>query len=214
MSQPPYPRQPGYVPNDRYQPPQGPPGPPPGSGWGGPPGGPLMPPQGPPPKKRHVLRAAVLLSIGAFLLCLVVVSAALSSHGNGSPAASSSGTSPAVHSAPTAGQAAAPKSAPAKAIAQPQTLLSQSGSGTNTTARFTVGGSGNWDIQWSYNEGSFGQAVNFAIDADNGGDMNFTGPSQMGTGGSGVTHVYGDTGTHYLSVTSEGDWVIKVVSAP
>ena len=34
----------------------------------------------------------------------------------------------------------------------------------------------------------------------------------MGAGGSGVTHVYGDPGTHYLSVTSEGDWTLKVVT--
>jgi hypothetical protein len=94
------------------------------------------------------------------------------------------------------------------------TLLTASGSGAYTTKQFTVGGSGNWDVQWTYSEGGFGQSVNFSINADNGSDFNFTDPNQLGTGGSGVVHVYNDAGTHYLTISSEGSWTIKVVTAP
>ena len=106
---------------------------------------------------------------------------------------------------------AAPKTAPKPA--SPRTLLSVSGAGDYETAKFTVGGNGDYDVQWTYNEGNFGQSVNFDVEADNYGDFNFTGPDQLGTGGSGIVHVYGDAGTHYLDVLSEGDWTLKVVTA-
>ena len=129
---------------------------------------------------------------------------------NGTPTAAPSG-------APTTAPAISPSSAvpgtSAPAAFVPQTLLSISGSGDTTTARFTVGGSGDYDVIWSYNEGAFGQSVNFNFVGDNGSDLNLTGPNQLGSGGSGVTHVYNDAGTHYLTVLSEGDWTIKVVTA-
>jgi hypothetical protein len=93
-------------------------------------------------------------------------------------------------------------------------VLTSSGSGDYTTAKFTVGGTGDYDLYWTYNEGGFGQSVNFDVEADNGADSNFTGPNQLGTGGSGVIHVYDDAGTHHLTVTSEGSWTVKVVTAP
>lgn len=131
---------------------------------------------------------------------------------NKAPAKSVPATSQAAPAQAKPAPAAAPKtSAPAF---QPQTLLSVSGNGDYNTAKFTVGGSGDYDVQWTYSEGSFGQSVNFDFEADNYGDYNFSGPNQLGTGGSGVTHIYGDAGTHYLSVLSEGAWTLKVVTAP
>jgi hypothetical protein len=95
-----------------------------------------------------------------------------------------------------------------------QVLLNVSGSGSYTTARFTVGGNGDWDIQWSYSSGNSGGQVNFQIFGDGGSDPNVADPDQLGTGGSGVVHVYNDAGTHYLVVNSEGDWTVKVVTTP
>lgn len=115
MTQPPDPRQPRYIPDDRYQPPQGPPGPPPGGGWGGPPpppGGPLTPPQGPPPKKKRTGLKIFFASAATFVLVLIVASAALSHHSNGTPAASSSSSPAASGAAAPAGAAAAPSPAP------------------------------------------------------------------------------------------------------
>ncbi len=104
----------------------------------------------------------------------------------------------------------------AKAAApfQAQTLLATSGSGQYQTARYTVGGTGDYDIDWTYSEGSMGTSVNFQIYGDGGSDFAVTDPNQLGTGGSGVVHVYNDAGTHYLQVNSEGDWTLKVVTTP
>jgi hypothetical protein len=118
--------------------------------------------------------------------------------------------------APKATKQARP--APASpAPARPQTLLQASGSGNYTTAKFTVGGSGDYDVNWTYKPSadfaSQGMSVNFSIEADNGSDLNFNDPNQLGTGGSGVVHVYGDAGAHYLTITGEADWTVTVVSS-
>ena len=171
--------------------------------------GPPPPPQ--PPKKKHRVRNVLLGLVGLFVILIAIGVAVGGTHNT----ASSTSVSSSPAASPPAKQAAAPSPSATHAVAfQPQTLLATSGSGDNTTARFSVGGSGDWDIYWTYSEGGFGQSVNFAIDADNGNDLNFNGPNQLGTGGSGVTHVYNDAGPHYLSVTSEGNWTIKVITAP
>lgn len=109
---------------------------------------------------------------------------------------------------------ATPSPSPSPTQFTPQTLLNVSGSGNYTTAKFTVGGNGDYDVDWTYNEGSMGGSVNFDFTADGGNDSQLTGPNQLGTGGSGVTHVYSDAGTHYLQVSGEGGWTVKVVTAP
>jgi hypothetical protein len=95
--------------------------------------------------------------------------------------------------------------------AAPQTLLTLSGNGSEDTASFTVpAGSGNWKIEWTYSEGSFGQSVNFQIwSEDYSANVN-----KLGTGGSGTEYVYGDPGTHHLTINSEGNWTVRVVAAP
>lgn len=90
--------------------------------------------------------------------------------------------------------------------------LNTSGSGNGNTERFTVGGSGDYDVDWSYSGNS---DSNFIIDEDqNGSDTNFNGPNLIGTSGSGVSHVYSDPGQHFFEVTAQGDWTIKVVTTP
>jgi hypothetical protein len=67
--------------------------------------------------------------------------------------------------------------------AAPQSLLTLSGNGSEDTASFTVpAGSGNWKIEWTYSEGSFGQSVNFQIWSE---DYNAN-VNKLGTGGSGT----------------------------
>ena len=114
-------------------------------------------------------------------------------------------TAPAAPSAP-ASQPAAPVP-----VFHERTLLTLSGNGSEDTAPFTIpDGSGNWKIIWTYNEGGFGQSVNFQIwSEDFQANVN-----KLGTGGSGTEYVYGDPGTHHLTVNSEGAWTIKVVTAP
>lgn len=68
-------------------------------------------------------------------------------------------------------------------------------------------------MYWTYSAGGQGTA-NFSISGDGGSDSNITDPNQLGAGGSGVIHVYNDAGTHYLTVSSEGSWTVKVVTTP
>ena len=200
MSQPPYvPPQPHWIPNEDYTPP--------------PPGGPrhhAPAPQSPPPpkKKHHWVRNTFLTVVGLVVLIVIIAVA---------KGRSSSTDTPSVAASPEGGAAAQKASSPAAthpAAFQPQTLLDISGSGQDTTAKFTVGSNGDWDVYWTYNEGSFGQSVNFDFDADGGSDFNVNGPNQLGAGRSGITHVYNDAGTHYLEINSEGNWTVKVVTAP
>jgi len=128
-------------------------------------------------------------------------------------AGSASGTATASPAKP-ASSAPAQLSKPSAPSAKPTTLLRASGSGNYTTAKFTVGGSGDYDVHWTYQPtadfASQGLSANFSIQADNGTDMQFNDPNQLGNGGSGVVHVYGDAGTHYLTIASEADWRITV----
>jgi hypothetical protein len=50
-----------------------------------------------------------------------------------------------------------------------------------------VGGSGDYDVAWSYNVGNDGPQVNFDFVGDNCSDMNLTGPNHLGSGGSSPT---------------------------
>jgi hypothetical protein len=167
-------------------------------------------PTGPPPQKpllrRRWVKATGAITGGG----LIAVVAFAAGHGGGTPAAATAPAKPAA-TAPAAPQATNP------APARPQTLLKASGSGNYTTARFTVGGNGDYDVYWTYKPSadfaSQGMSVNFSIEADNGNDLNFNNPNQLGTGGSGVVHVYGDAGTHYLTITGEADWTVTVVSS-
>ena len=128
-------------------------------------------------------------------------------------AGSASGTATASPAKP-ASSAPAQLSKPSAPSAKPTTLLRASGSGNYTTAKFTVGGSGDYDVHWTYQPtadfASQGLSANFSVQANNGTDMQFNDPNQLGNGGSGVVHVYGDAGTHYLTIASEADWRITV----
>ena len=69
-----------------------------------------------------------------------------------------------------------------------------------------------WTYKPSADFASQGLSANFSVQADNGNDMQFNDPNQLGKGGSGVVHVYGDAGTHYLTITGEADWTITVTA--
>jgi hypothetical protein len=176
-------------------------------------------PEAPPGKKPLLKRRWVKVTgaiTGGSLIALVAFAAG---HGGGTPAAATTparaaATAPAAHKATAPAKSAAPPASPAPA--RPQTLLQASGSGNYTTAKFTVGGSGDYDVSWTYKPSaafaSQGLSANFSVQADNGNDLQFNDPNQLGTGGSGVVHVYGDAGTHYLTITGEADWTITVTA--
>jgi hypothetical protein len=98
--------------------------------------------------------------------------------------------------------------------AAPTVVFMQSGSGAATTSSFHV--QDEWQLAWTYDCASFGQAGNFIVQiAQPPGDIGvgvtgYDGPvNQLGTGGSGVqSYHYG--GTIFLEVNSECSWSIKV----
>jgi len=146
----------------------------------------------------------VLGSIGAFIVFVAVVGAALGGGNSPAPAPGAAGTTTAPAAAP-ATQAAAPKPAA-------RTVAKFSGSGQENTPQFTV--TATWKLEWSYDCSAFGTTGNFIIDEDGGGDLSGVNVNELGNGKSGTTYAYGDGGTHYLSVNSECDWHVRVIDEP
>jgi hypothetical protein len=166
-------------------------------------------PASPAPQKPLLRRRWVKVTGAITSGSLIAIVAFAAGHGGGTPAAASG------PSAPNATMPARPAAPPASsAPVRPQTLLRAIGGGNYTTQKFTVGGTGDYDVYWTYKPTAdfAGQSVNFMVNADNGSDLNFNDPNQLGTGGSGVVHVYGDAGIHYLTITGEADWTVTVVS--
>jgi hypothetical protein len=175
--------------------------------------GPYRPQQGyrpqPPPRRRHTLRNVLLGTLGG-VVALGVIGAALSG-GNGSGSTAGSGATQAV-SAPASSAPASPAAAtaaPAPRPAAPHVIATFSASGIENTAKFTV--PANWTLHWSYNCSAFGQAGNFAVLEDGGADFGGATVNELGTAGHGITHAYGDSGSHYLEVDSECAWSMQVV---
>jgi hypothetical protein len=100
------------------------------------------------------------------------------------------------------------------AVSAPAVLATFTGSGTETTTRFTVPRSGDWELRWSYSCASLGSRGNFIVDEDHDSDLNGVTVNELGNGGNGVARVHGDAGRHYLDVSSECDWSMSAVSQP
>jgi hypothetical protein len=121
-----------------------------------------------------------------------------------------------VETAPAA--AAKPKSptvsSPAASSGSNQVIARLNGSGTQNTATFTTPDS--WHLSWSY-WGCPDGTSNFQVsEYDSDGSMDISGISvnELGTGrGPVATYAYGDAGTHYLSVNTEGcSWSLVPVT--
>ena len=88
------------------------------------------------------------------------------------------------------------------------------GSGTQNTATFTSPDS--WHLSWSY-WGCPDGTSNFQVteyDSDGSIDVNGISVNELGTGrGPVATYAYGDAGTHYLSINTEGcSWSLVPVT--
>lgn len=169
------------------------------------PGGPQWagPRQAPAPKKRRGLKIA--LGVVGAVVAIGVIGAVAGGGGKKDDTADSKPA--AATTAPAATTTAASKS-PA-AAAKPVTVLSESGHGVKTTAKFTV--HGDWDLKYTYDCASFGMQGNFAVMT--GGDLPDVLVNEIGKKGGDVTHQH-DGGTLYLSVNSECAWTLKVIDLP
>lgn len=95
-----------------------------------------------------------------------------------------------------------------------QVIVRFSGSGTQNTPSFTTPDS--WHLSWSY-WGCPGGTSNFQVteyNADGSVDLNGISVNELGSGrGPVATYAYGDAGTHYLSVNTEGcNWSLVPVT--
>lgn len=88
-----------------------------------------------------------------------------------------------------------------------KTIATFSGTGSAKTKRFLILGTGDWTLGWSYRCSSPGS---FAVTEDGGTDINGVQVSKHGSGEHGWTKVFGDTGHHYLTVTSACSWRLTV----
>jgi len=111
-------------------------------------------------------------------------------------------------SAPPSGQAGSGGQGKGQIIAR------FNGSGTQNTGSFTT--PSNWALSWSYG-GCPGGTSNFQVteyNTDGSPDLNGVSVNELGTGrGPVATYAYGDPGTHYFSVNTEGcSWSLVPVT--
>lgn len=162
-----------------------------------------MPPgPGRPRRRKHTGRNIVLGLVGAVAVIVIAVVAS-SGSGSGSPSAAASGA-PAAAGSPAA--AAPATTAPPAA---PKVIASFTGSGIENTAKFSA--PSDYTVNWSYSCAAFGQSGNFIVSGDGGSDFGGASVDELGNGGHGTTHVYGDAGSHYLGIDSECSWSIQVI---
>ena len=207
----------GYQQPPQYQPPQ------------------YQPPQTPPrqPPARATRRRVIIsgtITAGALIIGIIIGSAAASgkttaaaapapavtvtvtaqaaAHSKAAPAKSAPAKSAPAKSAPA--KSAPAKSAPSASPAPATTTVATfSGSGIQSTPRFTV--TNTWKLDYTYDCSSFGGSGNFIVDEDGGNDFDGASVNALGAGGSSSTWVYDDAGTHYLAVNSECSWTVKII---
>ena len=145
----------------------------------------------PAPEKAWPARHPVLTGLGV-LVVIAIIGAAIGGSG-------SDGNNDASSSAPPI-------------PATPVTVLDKTGNGDTQTQEFTV--SDEWSIQYSFDCATFGQAGNFVVDVqgtDGVSSLTNRGPNALATSGADTVFNH-HGGTYYLSVLSECDWHLKVVS--
>jgi hypothetical protein len=102
------------------------------------------------------------------------------------------------------------------------TLLHFTGSGQESTGSFTVGGSGDYTVSWTYsnNDSTGDGGDNFIVNENTAGsgqdDNALSLPNDIQASGHGNTQIDGDTGSHSFSVQADQSavWTLTVKSAP
>ncbi len=90
------------------------------------------------------------------------------------------------------------------------------GSSDTSTSQFTISGndSGNWIMTYSYDcSQQLGGDGNFIVNEDGGNDSTSSAVqiNNLDKGQTGAWNVYGDAGTHYLSIQTQCPYTIKIV---
>lgn len=177
-------------------------------------------------QRQRVLRLFIAAGTGAAGLCLVIGSVALVASAGGRPRSttvtSASHLSPARPSparlsparlspARTAHGGSTPGlHGPRLSSAHGRTILSSAGRGAGTSRRFTISGTGTWQLKWSYYDCSAqGGKGEFVVTET--GTVPGASLSEFGTAGHGTAWAYRDKGSHHLVIRSECAWRIAVV---
>lgn len=170
------------------------------------------------PLRRHAGRALRLCATAGTAvagLCLVVGSVALVAAATGPapathPGAAARAGSRQQRTASTGGaKTAGPGPAGSRGV-----LAVISGHGSETTRPFAVGGNGTWTLRWSYSCQASGRRGSFMVDVGGPGSISGAFVNVIGTAGHGASRAYRDDGTHYLAISSDCAWRIRVLGQP
>ena len=143
-------------------------------------------------KKGHFWRNG-LISCAGIIALIIFIPFCAGAMGISTTSSNSPGTS-----------SPAASSAPATLVV----LLDKTGSGINTTKKFTA--AAEWVIAWSYNCASFGGSGNFSVSVYNGdGSLSDIAVNELGAKGSDTTNE-NQGGTYYLEMNSECNWHVIV----
>ncbi len=163
--------------------------------------GPPMP-AAPQPKKPSMVKWGCGGCLAVVVLIVIVAAVVSVASGGGSKAGGSND----AENAPAARASSTGKPAREAAAPKPRAVLTDHGDGIKDTASFTV--SGDWELKYSYDCSSFGQAGNFQVYEDYpDGDIL---ANALAKKGAAVTHEH-DGGKHWLKISSECDWKITVI---
>lgn len=147
------------------------------------------------------------------LLVGMVIGATMQMNSDNQPVGSQTTvTSPSLSASPTPILTPKPKPTPTP-VPTPKVLLDQSGSGIETTVKFTA--PSDWDLVWSYScATAYGGSGNFQVFIyGSDGSTEGIGANELGSGGNNVDHLHAG-GSIYLEVNSECSWHITAQTAP
>jgi hypothetical protein len=148
--------------------------------------------------------------LGIIVLLIIIGIAASASGGKGSPSPTTAASVATTTTSSTSTTAPTTTSAPTTtAPPTPKVLLTTSGSGIQTTTKFTTPTT--WTLNWSYTCSTAGtDSGNFIVTVN--GATTDGGVNELGAGSSGVQHFH-QGGNVYLGINSECSWTIKAVTA-
>ena len=160
---------------------------------------------------QRALRLLMAAGITAAGLCLVIGAVALVAAAGGrsgdatvTPAAHQSPAQPSVLLDPVARDRHGAHGAIAM---RPVPLLGRTGRESEITGRFRVGGTGTWQLSWSYDGCRGGRGAAFAVTDGSAAGLAVAG---SGSAGHGVSRSRAEPGWHHLIIRSRCAWTIRV----
>ncbi len=111
-----------------------------------------------------------------------------------------------------AGRTARGRPAPTRAAVAAGTLEVYAGQGSADTSQFAIGGTGSWELAWSYDCAAAGSAGSFIVSEHGSGGAGGAQVARRGTAGHGTTWAHHDAGRHYLAIRTRCRWRLTVTS--